>query len=170
MDKTKIKKYQIFSVVFTIILGILLHFTYQLSEKNQLVALFSAINESVWEHLKLVFFPMMITTIFGKIYFGKNLPNFLCSKVIGIISSMLFMVIFFYTYSGIIGKNLALIDITSLLISVLLGEYVSYKLIVSYFKCNNKFYLFILIILTILFIVFTFYQPNLGIFIDPLVK
>ncbi len=90
MDKNKIKNYQIFSVIFTFILGTLLHFTYQLSGENNIVALFSAINESVWEHLKLLYFPMLLTLIIGYLYIRKNVPNFLCSKVIGIITAILF--------------------------------------------------------------------------------
>jgi len=37
-----------------------------------LIASFSAVNESVWEHLKLLFFPMLLTTIIGYFYIGKN--------------------------------------------------------------------------------------------------
>ena len=95
MNKIKIRNFQIFSVFFTFIIGTLLHFTYKLSGDNQFVAIFSAINESVWEHLKLVFFPVLLTTIIGYFYLGKKIPNFLCSKVIGIIVSMLFIVVFF---------------------------------------------------------------------------
>ena len=65
MNKNKIKKIQIFSIIFTFILGTLLHFTYKLSGNNQLVGVFSAVNESTWEHLKLVFFPMLLTIIIG---------------------------------------------------------------------------------------------------------
>lgn len=48
-------KYQIFSVIFTFIFGTLLHFTYEWSNQNLVVSLFSAINESTWEHLKLLY-------------------------------------------------------------------------------------------------------------------
>lgn len=112
------KNYQIISIIFTFILGTLLHFTYQLSGENQVVAIFSAINESVWEHLKLLYFPMLLTTIIGYFYIGKSIPNFLCAKTMGIIVSMLFTVVFFYTYTGILGKNIAVIDISSFFIDV----------------------------------------------------
>ena len=117
MNISKIRNYQIFSSFFTFILGTLLHFTYELSGNNQIVALFSSINESVWEHLKLLFFPMLISTIIGYFYFGKSIPNFLCSKTIGIIVSITFTVIFFYTYTGILGKNISYIDIGSFFIA-----------------------------------------------------
>ena len=114
----KFKNYQIISIIFTFILGTLLHFTYQLSGENSVVAIFSAINESVWEHLKLLYFPMLLTTIIGYFYIGKSIPNFLCAKTMEIIVSMLFTVVFFYTYTGILGKNIAVIDISSFFIDV----------------------------------------------------
>ncbi len=132
MDKNKIRNYQIFSAIFTFILGTLLHFTYKLSGENIIVASFSAINESVWEHLKLLYFPMLLTLIIGYCYIGKNAPNFLCSKTIGIITSMLFTIIFFYTYSGILGKNIAIVDISLFFVATILGEYVAYRLM-NYF-------------------------------------
>ena len=110
-DKKSILIFQIISVIFTIILGTFLHFTYEWSNENLLVGLFSAINESTWEHLKLLFFPMLITTIIGGFYFGKTISNFLCAKTIGIIASILFTIIFFYTYTGIIGTNFAVLNI-----------------------------------------------------------
>lgn len=167
MDITKIKRYQIFSAIFVCILGTLLHFTYKLSGENQLVASFSAVNESVWEHLKLLYFPMLLTTIIGYFYIGKSSTNFLCAKTLGIITSILFVIVFFYTYSGIIGKSIVFIDISSFFIAVILGEYVSFKLMTSNFQYNNIIAVFILIILLISFIVFTYFTPELGIFKDP---
>ena len=50
MDNKKILRFQIFSIIFTAILGTILHFTYEWSNGNSFIALFSATNESVWEH------------------------------------------------------------------------------------------------------------------------
>lgn len=168
MDKRKIRNYQIFSVIFTFILGTLLHFTYQLSGRNEIVGLFSAVNESVWEHLKLLYFPMLLTIIFGYFYLGKDIPNFVCSKTIGIIVSLLFTVTFFYTYTGVLGYNIAIVDIMSFFVAVILGEYSAYKLIIENYSCNKKLSVVILIILFICFIVFTYNAPDLGIFKIPL--
>lgn len=169
MDKKKIRNYQIISAIFVCILGTLLHFTYELSGENGLVALFSAVNESVWEHLKLLFFPMLLSTIIGYFCIGKNTSNFLCAKVLGIIASMLFIIVFFYTYTGIIGKSIVFVDIASFFIAVILAEYLSYKLMISNFKCNNIVGIWILVILLLCFIAFTYFPPELGIFKDPLV-
>ena len=69
MNKRKIRNYQIFSVIFTFIVGTILHFTFELSGENGIVAIFSSVNESVWEHLKLLYFPMLITTVIGYYFF-----------------------------------------------------------------------------------------------------
>lgn len=167
MDKTKIKNYQIIGAIFVCILGTLLHFTYELSGENVIVASFSAVNESVWEHLKLLFFPMLLTTIIGYFYIGKNAPNFICSKTLGIITAMSFIIIFFYTYTGIIGKSIVFIDIALFFIAVILGEYLAYKLITNNFKCNNIVSIITLTVILICFILFTYFTPKIGIFKDP---
>ena len=53
----------LFHFIFISILGVLLHFTYEWSGDNPAVGLFSAVNESTWEHLKLIFFPMLLLTL-----------------------------------------------------------------------------------------------------------
>lgn len=165
--KISIKRFQIFSAIFTMILGTLLHFTYEWSNENLLISSFSAVNESTWEHLKLLFYPMLLTTIVGYFYFVINKHNFLCAKTIGILISISFTIIFFYTYTGIIGTNFAILDIGSFFVAVILGEYVAYRLLISDFICNKKIAFIVLGILLLCFIVFTYVPPKIGLFVDP---
>lgn len=167
MDRKFIRNYQIISIIVTFILGSLLHFTYDLSGENGFVGIFSSVNESVWEHLKLLYFPMVLTTIFGMFYIGKKVPNFLCSKTIGIALAMTFLVVFHYTYAGIIGKNISIIDIASFFLATILGELVAYILMMNNFQCNYKKAKIVLLILFVCFAVFTYITPHLGIFRDP---
>jgi len=160
-----------FSVIFTWILGTILHFTYDWSNQNAIVGVFSAINESTWEHLKLLFFPMLITTIIGYFYIGKKIPDFLCAKTCGIVGSMLFVIVFFYTYTGVIGRNFSFLDIGSFFVAVLLGEYVAYKIITSVntnFKCDKNWAIIILTLLFMSFVIFTYFTPQIGLFKDPI--
>ena len=170
-SKNKLLKFQIFSVIFTWILGTILHFTYDWSNHNAIVGAFSAITESTWEHLKLLFFPMLITTIIGYFYLKpkEEYKNFLCAKTIGILSALAFVVVFFYTYTGIIGTNFAILDIGSFFVGVFLGEYMVYKLTNKISGCKNCLAAFILIVLFICFIVFTYNAPQIGLFRDPLI-
>lgn len=191
LTKNNIKKFQIFSAIFVMILGTLLHFTYDLSGQNKFIGLFSAVNESTWEHLKLLFFPMLLSILVGYFYFrntedicnpklgsisGKYCTNcfslsassFVCAKTVGLIVSMVFTIVFFYTYTGILGKNIAFIDILSFYVSVILGEYVSYKLAISLFKCNSHIAFIVLALLTVCFFAFTFKPLKIGLFKDPI--
>lgn len=167
-NKNKILQFQIFSVIFVIIMGILLHFTYEWSNENVIVGAFSAVNESTWEHLKLIYFPMLMTTIIGYFYLVNTTNNFLCAKLIGILISTLFIVIFFYAYTAILGNNVAVLDIGSFFIAVILGEYISYKILTSKFVCNTNLAIVVLIVLLVSFISFTYVTPRIFLFQDPI--
>lgn len=162
------KKFIIFSTIFTIILGTLLHFTFEWSNKKLIIASFSAVNESTWEHLKLVFFPMLLTTIIGYFLFGKNLSNYLCANILGIITAISFIIVFFYTYTGIIGTNFAILDIGSFFIAVILGEFIIYKILNSNSNCNPVIAFSVLILLLFCFVFFTYFPPKIGLFKDPI--
>lgn len=166
--KSNLLKYEIFSTIFLFIFGTLLHFTFEFFNSNPIIGTFSAVNESTWEHLKLLFFPMLITTIIGYFCFRKDYPNYLCTKTKGILIGLAFIVIFFYTYTGIIGTNFAVLDIASFFIAGFLAHYYTYKNIDKETNCNTLISFAILIILSISFIVFTFIPPEIGLFKDPI--
>ena len=167
MNNKLILTFQILSTLFVSILGVLLHFTYEWSNNNVIVGLFSAINESTWEHLKLLFYPMLITTIIGYFYIGKEKPNFLCAKIIGILVAISFTVIFFYTYTCILGTNVDFLNIATFFIAVLLGDFIAYRYMLSNNPCNKKFAILTIIILALCFTIFTFVPPAIGLFEEP---
>ena len=167
-NQSKIFKFKFFSIIFVFILGTLLHFTFEWSNQNAIIGSFSAINESTWEHLKLLFFPMLITTIIGYFYLGKSTPSFLCARVLSMIFSIIFTVVFFYTYTGILGTNIAILNIATFYIATLIGEYISYRLMLSKFNCNTKKALILLSILLFLFVLFTYFPPKIMLFKDQI--
>lgn len=166
--KNQLLRLKIISTIFIMILGVLFHFTYEWSNENLLVGTFSSINESTWEHLKLVFFPMLISLIIGYIYIGNKIPNYICAKVQGIISAMLITIVLFYTYTGIIGTNYSIVDISIFFISIALGQYIVYKIIKSKSNCNNLMTSIILLVIYLCFIIFTFFPPYIEMFKDPI--
>ena len=164
--KNSILIFEIISTIFVMVLGTLLHFKYKWSNNNMLVGIFSPINESIWEHLKLMFFPMLITIIIGYLYKGKDIDNYLSSKVIGTIVMLSFTIVFYYTYSGILGTNYTGVDVSIFFIAVALGQYVSYKLMKTKFHGNNIIAIITLLALLLCFVVFTFFPPNIALFKD----
>ena len=165
-----LKKWKVVSIVFSIIAGTLLHFTYEWSGQNRIVGAFSAVNESTWEHLKLAFFPMLFIGLIGYFLFGSEQKNYIKGNVVGIISAILCITIFFYTYQGIIGNNFAVINILIFIISVIIGENVAYLIMKNQKNGDENIYLAIIVVLAICFIVFTYFPPEINFFMDPMKK
>ncbi len=76
--------------------------------------------------------------------------------------------IFFYTYTGILGRNIAIIDILTFIFAVILGEFVCYKQIISSKTCSNHVAIIILAVLLFAFIRFTYSTPRIQLFQDPI--
>ena len=110
---------------------------------------------------------MLLTTIIGFFYLEKSCPNYWCARLFGILTAILFTIVFFYTYTGIIGTNFAFVDISIFFVAVILGELVSYKVLVSSIDCNSSVALVGIILLLACFIIFTYFTPEIGLFKDP---
>lgn len=166
---SKLLRTEMIVTIGSLFLGILLHFTYQWSRKNGVVASFSAVNESVWEHLKLVFYPMLLMAIIEYFFVKKITNNYIEAKTIGIFSAIAFIVISFFTYTGVIGTNFLVIDILIFVISIILGEGISYKLMrrKSESTISTKILASIIILfLLICFIICTYHTPEVNLFRD----
>ena len=166
-----VKCIHIVGVLFTLILGSLLHFVYAWSGENALAGIFGAVNESVWEHLKLLFWPMVLFGVVEYFLYGKDNPAFLPLRVSSILLGMLIIVAGFYTYSGILGYNYFPIDMLLFIFAVVFAYAFSYR------KRNDSRYattcaniaaLIVLLLLIAAFAIFTFAPPEIGLFADPL--
>lgn len=166
----KLKTVQIVVIILAIVFGTLLHFTYEWSGENRIVGLFSATNESVWEHLKLVFYPMLILAIVEYFVVKKEANNYIEAKSLGIFLAIAFIIVFYYTYTGIIGKTFFIIDILTFIISIILGEWVSYKLMIRKSESTTLSKILssaIIFYFLISFILFTYNPSNINLFKDP---
>lgn len=169
VKSSKLIKAQIIVILFSLVLGTLLHFTYEWSGENAFVGSFSAVNESVWEHLKLVFFPMLIATIVEYFFVKDVAKNYIEAKTIGIFTAIAFIVVAFFTYSGIIGTSIIVIDILIFIISIILGEYVAYKLMKREDEstvATEVLSIVILAFLLLCFVIFTYLPPEVNLFRD----
>ena len=166
--KRSIALWQLLGFGVTSLLGTLLHFLYDLLGKSPLIASFSGVNESTWEHLKLLFFPLVTFAFIQSIFF-KDYNNFWYIKLIGIITGLVLIPVIFYTYNGTIGKSPDWINIAIFFISaaaVFLFE--AYLLKNADFSCKTPQKALIIIgFIALLFFVFTFFTPRIPLFRDP---
>lgn len=167
-NRKQVLFFELVGVVFIIIFGSILHFTFEWSGSNAVVGVFSAVNESVWEHLKLGFWPAIVFALIEFKYLKKEPNNFLFAKTIGIYLIPIIIMVIFYSYTTVLGESILVIDILSFVIAVIVGQLVSYKLLTGKTLPYNldMVSLTALILLGLAFALFTFYPPQLGLFQD----
>lgn len=112
------------SSLLIILIGTFLHFLYEISNHNKIVALFAAVNESTWEHIKLALTPMFFLMIYDIFCYGNN-PNYFIAKVTSILTVIILIPLLFYGYSRFFKSNLV-IDIGIFCISVIISQYLFY--------------------------------------------
>jgi hypothetical protein len=155
-------------VLFMVFVGSLLHFTFEWSGRSRIIAVFSAINESVWEHLKLGFWSLVFFSIIEFIFIGSRVNNFVIGKLTGLLAFELFVVVAFYGYTGLLGRHFLFVDILIFVLGCVLCQTISYRILISAALRTEWQVLFSIILLahTVLEGVFTFRAPNLPLFRD----
>lgn len=154
---------------YSILLGIVAsfsHFAYELSGRNFVVGLFNPINESVWEHLKFMFFPLLLFWII--IYGIKNkacktpLSTWITSSAISLVVAPLSVILLFYAYTRSFGSHSLIIDI----LLVYICYYIAFSTASHFLRFSkpNNFVAIIsiiaIVVLFIMFVVFTIYLQN----------
>lgn len=122
------KKITGLGILWTLVLGTLSHFFYQWSHENILIGLFSPVNESVWEHLKLLFFPALTYMFIEQKAMGKAMPGLFGKNLLGLFAGLLAMPLLFYGYTAFSGKSILWVDIGIFCVCVLLTFLLPYKL------------------------------------------
>ena len=113
---------------------------------------------------------MLILAIVEYFVVKKEANNYIEAKSLGIFLAIAFIIVFYYTYTGIIGKNFFIIDILTFIISIILGEWVSYRLMIRKSESTTLSKILSLAIIfyfLISFILFTYNPPNINLFKDP---
>ena len=148
--------------------GTLLHFLYDWTKENMFAAPFSGVNESTWEHMKLLYWPMFLFALVQWI-FHKDLSSFWCSKLLSILLGLVLIPVLFYTYNGAFGKSPDWVNIAIFYIAAAAAFLLEWCL----FKkepvvCQHPGIAFAgICFLGGLFIVFTFLPPQIPLFADP---
>lgn len=169
--KKSIGLWQLVGFAVTAFAGTILHFLYDWSGKTLWIAPFSGVNESTWEHMKLLFWPMLFYAIIQSFFF-KEYKNFWCVKLRGILLGLSLIPILFYTYNGVIGKSPDWINIAIFFISDATAYlYEAFRLHSKKQSCQSpKSAIAVLGVIALLFVLFTFRTPEIGIFKDPLTE
>ena len=152
----------------TSLLGTLLHFLYDLSGEKLWAAVISGVNESTWEHMKLLFFPMLLFAAVEFFFFGKR-RDFWCIQLRSILLGQLLIPVIFYTYNGAFGKSPDWLNIAIFFIAAFFAFCCQSRLFRKEQTCLfPSLALWMILGIAFLFGFFTFYPPKLGLFLDPI--
>lgn len=115
------KRYYITGIIFTWLLGTLLHFTYQWSGRNFLVGIFSATSESLLQHAKLIVTPMLLYTVYGVFRCQGSKGTFVTIQLLSILIAVITMLGLYSLYTELLGRHFLVADIVVFLIAVIVG-------------------------------------------------
>lgn len=157
---------ELIGLLFCLLFSFLLHYFYEWSNQNQFITWFSPINESVWEHGKLLFYPYFIFSII-ELFSIKNInyKSFITAKAIPLIFCIPAMIAIYYTYSGVLGANIEWVNIAIavvIIIAMFAFSYSSYRL--GWWLDGYQALAVIAIGILIMIIVFTYYPINIPLF------
>jgi len=169
MNKNKIFIWEIAGAFIISIFGSFFHFVFALLGEWPPSALIAAVNESVWEHLKLAFWPALFFALIEWTFLRKETKYFWTAKAYGMISMPIIIASFFYGYTAISGHNILWLDISLFVFAVFAGQMISYRLMLRHsISFKAKFLAVILLVLMVAsFSLFTFFPPHCFLFCDP---
>lgn len=163
-----LKKYFAAGFFFVAATGTLCHFVFEWSGCRFLAGLFCPVNESTWEHIKLLFFPALIYIIFLSLRFRSFCPSLTNALFFGLLLGCLSIPVLFYTYSGILGTHVFFMDILVFLASTAIFYTASWKMLDKEWPNRHEKLLFVLIAsLFTAFVVFSYLPLPLGLFAVP---
>ena len=171
---------------FTTAAGIFLHFLPDWYS-NPIIHVLAPVNESTWEHLKLLFSPMLLFGILEFFCYGRHYPGFLPIRVCSILIGMVTIIVLFYSYTGVLGFDIPAADIAVFLLGCTAAYCFSCRQFAKTLPDNGEFsfvgktpggcfahpagiVLSLLLLATLIacFICFSFQPPAIGLFDDPL--
>ena len=168
-----IRYHQFIAFSFTAIIGTLLHFLSDWTGQQPLVGAVSAVNESVWEHMKLLYVPMLIVALVQRLLLGGQHRCFWCMKLAGIVTGLALIPMLYYTYTGALGLRFSWVDISIYYLAAAAAYLMEGYLRRSEHRRNCPFEvpaIVMIIAIGFVFLVLTFYPPRIPLFQDPVTQ
>ena len=164
----RLRRYTIIGIVFVLVTGTLAHFLYEWSGNRKIVGLFAPVSESVWEHMKLLFFPMLLYAPVMAFRLRDEFPCILSSLWVGLLAGTLAIPVLFYGYTFILGRDVFFLDIAVFILSVLIAFWIAYRLAPHCRpKLSSIFLACSVCILLACFLWFTYHPPKGSLFAKP---
>ena len=155
--------------LFTSAAGTFLHFLFDLTGQSLPAALVSAVNESIWEHMKLLYVPMVLFSFAEYRFRGNEDPAFWCRKWKSILLGLVLIPVLYYTYTGILGVSADWFNVTIFFLAGGAAYWQDAKLSRKAQLCRISEWMALVLLLAVfaVFAVLTFLPPEIPFFRDP---
>ena len=166
-----LKKTRLIAVIGIFILNFIFHFAYS-TLPNTLFSIFFPVNESIFEHMKLIFSSAVFYGIADYFILRKNNLNtnnsFFATLVNALSTIVIFLIIWLPIYYKM-GENM-FITILLLFIAIIIGQVLSYFILSKDFKFKylNIVSIIFIIIIYIIMAYFTYNPLKVDFFFDPI--
>ena len=150
------------------VFGSLMHFTHGWFKNGVLLHMFSAVNESTWEHMKLLVAPTLLVMVFQYIVLRSDYSNLINGILVLYIVEIVSIPLLYESLRLILKKIPFMITILIFYISIVLGlfsEYLALKNEISIF--SELISLIFIMIITFKFGILTYFPPKIFLFKDP---
>lgn len=166
--KKSVSHWEMGGFVAVSVVGTLLHFLFDWTGGSLGAALISAVNESIWEHMKLIFVPMVVFALIQRWIFPE-IRGFWWVKLTGILTALALIPMLYYTYTGALGVNMDWLNIAIFFFAAGAAFWLEAVLFQSGKVCPLPELLAVALIGLIgsAFLVFTFATPEIPLFRDP---
>ena len=114
--------FEILGIVVIVLAGSALHFAHEWSGEAWPVAVVAAVNESVWEHLKLAFWPALAWSLPGWISIGRTVPNFWAGRLAALALPPVIIALGFYGYTAALGHHSLAADLILFVSAIAIGQ------------------------------------------------
>ena len=116
------------SIVVIFSIGCLAHFLYDILRGPKALGIFTAINESTWEHIKIAVTPTLLWGLVDGYIYGEN-PNYFTAKLASLLILTFFIPFVFYSYTRATKKPILPVDILTFLVAIILAQFAFYGII-----------------------------------------
>lgn len=166
------KKIKIVGVFISFILAIIFHFIYGWVP-NSVISVIAPVNESIWEHMKLIVTPSIIFSIFEYFIYKKKdieFNNFILSYAISSILGIIVYLLLYIPLNDIFGHK-AYIAISLLFLILIIVQIVSYYIMnKSNIKHSSDVGILLILIIYFAFGYLTYHPPKINLFYDYMNK
>ena len=137
------------SIIIISVVGTISHFLYDIFNHNKIIGLFTAVNESTWEHIKIGLTPTILYSLYDGYLYGNN-PNYFLAKLCSLLVIIIVIPLIFYGQKIVFKKDITIINILSFYISIILSQFTFYFIlnqepvdyIYRYISCVGLFIIF----------------------------